>query len=288
MPHLTKKPHYSGQFFRPNWLMGLVVVGTTILNVTLPPSSFADEIAEEQVKQVAATDPAQPEHPLTPALKLAYASRESLSAVKDYEASFAKKEFMGRQLKSQTATLKIRREPFSVYMKFIQPNAGREVIFVQGRNNNQLLAHETGFKAIVGTVKLDINGPDAMEDNRYPITNLGLHKLLDMIIAQWEQESKFGECDVKYYPNAKLGKDLACQVIESSHPQPRKEFKFSMTRLYIEKQSNLPVRVEQFGFMNPGDKEPPRMEEYTYTNLKVNPGLTDKDFDPKNPAYAFP
>ena len=32
---------------------------------------------------------------------------------------------------------------------------------------------------------------------------------------------------------------------------------------------------------------PPVMEEYTYVNVKVNVGLTDKDFDPENPEYKF-
>ena len=32
---------------------------------------------------------------------------------------------------------------------------------------------------------------------------------------------------------------------------------------------------------------PPLLESYTYPNLKLNPGLTNADFDPKNPAYNF-
>ena len=29
------------------------------------------------------------------------------------------------------------------------------------------------------------------------------------------------------------------------------------------------------------------LEEYTYTNIKINVGLTDADFDTKNPNYKF-
>ena len=33
---------------------------------------------------------------------------------------------------------------------------------------------------------------------------------------------------------------------------------------------------------------PPRLiEEYTFLNLEVNPGLSDSDFDRNNPAYDF-
>jgi hypothetical protein len=230
---------------------------------------------------------ADAEHPLTNALQLARSSREALKEVADYDATFTKRELMGRRLKSQEVYLKVREQPFSVYMLFRQPHAGREVLYVDGQNQGMLLAHEGGgVKSLVGTVSLAIDSPDAMEDSRHPITSIGLANLVDKVIEQWEAESKFGECEVKYYPNAKLG-TTECKVIECSHPVPRNQFKFQMTRLYIDKQSNLPVRVEQYGFPGRGDKTPPLVEEYTYTNIRTNLGLSNKDFDPRNTAYAF-
>ena len=47
-------------------------------------------------------------------------------------------------------------------------------------------------------------------------------------------------------------------------------------------------RPEGISFPGKNDKEPPLVEEYTYSEIKANPGLTDKDFDPANPTYAFP
>jgi len=93
---------------------------------------------------------------------------------------------------------------------------------------------------------------------------------------------------VKNFPNARLfGGEVEAKAIESRHPQPRKQFKFHMTRLYIDKQSNLPIRLEQYGFPQKADAPPPIVEEYTYSKLKTNVGLSDRDFDPKNPNYAF-
>lgn len=230
-----------------------------------------------------------PQHPLAQPLEHAYKAREALQGVRDYTAIFSKQEMIGQQLKKTSMNLKFREEPFSVYMQFGKPYEGREVIYVAGANKNMLLAHDTGVRAVIGgTVSLDPEGTQAMEDNRYPITMIGLRNMLDRIINQWEAEGKFGETNVRYFPNAKLGADVACKVIESSHPQPRKQFKFQMTRLYIDKATGIAIRVEQYGFPPRGEKSSPLVEEYTYMSLKTNVGLTDTDFDTKNPNYAFP
>lgn len=235
-------------------------------------------------------------HPLYRPLELAYNSREALKDVKDYEAVFTKTEILpGKNRPLQTTMkLKLREEPFSVYLLFLSPkngpknpNEGREVIYVQGRNKNQLLAHGTGVSALVGTVSLDPKSPTAMADSKYPVTMIGMDRLLDKVIQQWEAEGKFGECKVEYYPEAKLG-DVPCMVIESKHPQPRDEFKFHMTRLYLDDATQYPVRVEQYAFPRNANQQPPLVEEYTYSELKVNSGLKDRDFDTSNPTYAFP
>jgi outer membrane lipoprotein-sorting protein len=229
-----------------------------------------------------------PEHPLAPALDMAYKAREALEDVKDYEAHFEKKELLGKQTIHTKMTIKLREDPFSVYLLFHEPNQGREVIYVDGKNNGMLLAHETGIKSLAGTVPLPIHSERAMDGNKYPITMIGIRKLLDQVIAQWEEEGKYGETEVKYYPNNPKFGDIEFKAVESKHPQPRKQFRFHITRLYLEKETNIPFRVEQFGFPQKNDKQPPLVEEYTYTKLKTNVGLEDLDFDVKNPKYAFP
>lgn len=226
------------------------------------------------------------EHPLVPALRHARASLEKVQTLTGYECMFTKKEVVGRQTISQTMKMKVRHKPFSVYMHFEEPYQGREVIFVEGKNNNHLLVHETGFASLIGTLELPPEGSQAMAENRYPITKAGIQKLMEAIVAQWEEETKYGETDVKYFEDAKIG-ELKCRVIESSHPQPRKQFKFHMTRVWIEEEIGLPVRVQQFGFPAKTGAKPPVMEDYTFTNIKAEVRLTDRDFDTKNPSYSY-
>jgi len=60
-----------------------------------------------------------------------------------------------------------------------------------------------------------------------------------------------------------------------------------MTRLYIDKSTNLPVRVQQYGWPTKRKGTPELVEDYYYTNIRTNTGLTDADFNPKNPAYNY-
>ncbi len=260
------------------WLPMLAyVVGGTLV----APPCFAPPVCAQGVQ-------VDPNHPLYQPLQHAYQARKALETVRDYEAVFSKRELIGRQYAKATMRLKIREAPYSVYMLFDTPHKGREVIYVDGKNKGMILAHEEGFKKIAGTVSLAPDSDTAMEGNKYPITMIGLRNLVDRVIAQWEEESQYGEVDVVYRPNNTIGGTTECKVIESTHPRPRKQFKFHLTRLFIEKETGLPVRVEQYGFPKAEGQPPPLVEEYTYTQIQTNLGLTDRDFDHTNPNYAFP
>ena len=248
-------------------------------------SSASAQNAEPASKpeQAAAAD-----HPLTEALKLAKQSRESLKTVRDYGGRFFKRDLVNGQIHSHTTIVKFRAKPMSVYMRFEQPSPGREVIYVEGQNGGKLLAHEPGLLSVVGTVALLPNSPRAMSESRHPITEFGMEKLVSGAIAQWEKEAQFAasETEVKFYPKAKLDK-MECQVIETKHPQPRRQFPFHMTRLYIDNKTQFPVRLEQYGFPTRPNEPPPLIEEYTYFQIQPNLGYTDLDFNPKNPNYKF-
>lgn len=231
---------------------------------------------------------ADAEHPLDPAIRLAMKSYDTTSKVKDFEGIFIKREKVGRRMQpTQTMKIKFRENPLSVYLNFQKPHAGREVIYFQGRNGNQILAHETGIKGLVGTISLQPNSPQAMDESRYPITTIGIRKMLFQILKQWKEERQINAgVNVKYFPDAKLG-NMQCKVLETSYSQKQPGLRFQMTRLYIDKATNLPVRVEQYDWPTRRNSKPELVEEYTYTNIRTNAGLNDADFDPKNPAYNF-
>lgn len=268
------------------WEKGHGMMRTSIRAIAATTLGFVLS-AQTAFGQPADASAASGQHPLDAAIKLADEARQAASQLKDYRVKFTKSEMVRNQMFASEMLMKFRAEPFSVYLRFVNPeHAGREVLYIEGQNNNQMLAHDTGLKAIAGTVAVDPNGPIALAEARYPVTRIGIENMAVGIIKQWEREKAFGECDVKYYPEAKLG-ERPVIVIESSHPVRRNEFRFALTRLWIDKETRLPTRVQQYDFPPAPGAPPILVEDYTYTNVEPNIGLTAADFDTRNPSYQF-
>lgn len=234
--------------------------------------------------------PAQPgEHPLSPALRWARAGLEEMRNIEDYSCTLVKRERIDGVLGDyQYMFLKVRHQPFSVYVYFLGPPEmrGQEVIFVDGKNNGKMWAHGTGLRARVGTVSLHPEGYIAMKGNKYPITDVGFVNLAEKLIEIGDHDTKFGECDVKFYHGAKInGRNCIC--VEVVHPNPRVNFRFYLARIYVDEELNVPVRYEAYDWPRRPGEEPPLHEEYTYLNVKLNNGFTDADFQTNNPQYNF-
>lgn len=261
--------------------------GRLVAQAESPANSSVSPLDVNSSPKTAAINEVPTQHPLLPAISLAEGSLKTLQTIGDYEATLVKRERLNGQLVEQKMRLRLREKPFSVYLRFAGENSGREIMYVQGRNGNQMLTHEgSGLKSLVGTVSLATDGAEAMQDNRYPITRMGMRRMLESVLQQWQEETRYGEVEVKFYPHAKLG-GRSCKVIESVHPHSRRQFRFHKTRLFLDTESRLPVRVEQYGFPAMPGAKAPLEEEYTYTEIRPNVGLTDRDFSVSNPQYNF-
>lgn len=249
--------------------------------LAVPSSSLL--LAETRIASISKQEKG---HVLAPALKIARDADAVFANVDDYTAEFHKNVVVGKKRINQQMEIKVREKPFSVYLKFLNQHKGREVIYIDGRNDGNLLTHGVGIETIVGTLKLDPKGSTAMEESRYPITMIGMRKMVQKIISQWESELAIPDPTVKFYPNAKIG-SLECRVVQTSHARKQSKAHFHMTRLYIAKDSGLPVRVEQFGFPTKAGAKPVMLEQYTYLGVKTNVGLKSIEFDTRNPRYDY-
>ena len=230
-------------------------------------------------------------HPLWPALQFAEQVQKNIEAnVRDYTATMIKQErIKGELTPEEICFVKIRNNPFSVYMTFLEPpdQKGTEAIFVEGANEGKLIGHAGTFpKSLAGSLWLPPTGVLAMQNQHYPITEMGVANLAHRLIQVGEHDIHYGECYVWRNENAKVG-DRPCISITVMHPVKRRGFLFYIARIFVDKELMVPVHYEAYDWPEkPGDP-PPLLERYTYTNIKVNPGLTDADFDPKNPEYHF-
>ncbi len=243
--------------------------------------------------------PTTDSHPLDPALKVARERLEFLKQnVRDYTCTIVKRErvkgelgdhqYMSAKIRHQKETDGKLETPFSVYLKFLKPASvtGREVIWGEGRNNGSLIAHEAGllnFKRL----SLAPDGFIAMMGQRYPISEIGIQNLAEELIAKGERDRQRGECEVQFFKNAAVNK-RPCLMIQVVHPERRDYFDFFKAQIFIDEKLQVPVRYAAWTWPEkPGD-EPVLEEEYTYTDLELNVGLTDEHFDPDNSDYNYP
>jgi hypothetical protein len=92
---------------------------------------------------------------------------------------------------------------------------------------------------------------------------------------------------VKYYTDAKVN-GRKCTVMEVIHPVRRAYFTYHIARIFIDDELQVPIRYAAYDFPATAGGAPRVIEEYTYLNIKLNVGLTDKDFDPQNKKYNYP
>jgi len=245
-------------------------------------------------------------HPLDPVLELA---RSSLavhrSEHRDYRARVVKQERSGKKLAAVTKMdVKLRyREPLNessnrpvdVYLKFIEPKSqsGREVIWRQGMNDDLMMVHEAGILNIT-TVELAPNSRLAMLGNRYPISDLGIEKLLEKLIERGLKDRSFEECEVNIDPKVIVA-DRECKRIEVLHRAQEivvdgvdHRFDFHRAVIDIDLQLGIPIHYASYLWPEQPGGEPVLDEEFTYENLELNVGFSDEDFDPNNPSYDYP
>lgn len=240
----------------------------------------------------------RPVHQLDRAIKMAHEGLTNMrSNIRDYSAILVKRERVNGGISDPSyVQVKIRNSnnqvtgatPFSIYMRFLKPraSAGREVIWVEGWNEGKLVAHEGSGLMKYTKFKLDPTGPLAMRNQRYPIYEAGLEKLIVKLIEKAERDRSAGPCTVNYTEGAKIN-NRPCTLIEVVHAQRRAPYEFHKAHVFIDDEMNIPVRYAAYDWPTQPGAKPQLIEEYTYVQVKLNVGLTDEDFNPDNPAYKY-
>lgn len=256
-----------------------------------PSAALADNVGTYSVRKIEIPSPSSPsaqpnEHPLMPVLRWAKQGLPAIENLKDYSATLIRRERIHGKLSGyEYLSIKVRHAPFSVYAYFQAPAGvkGQEAIYIAGQNQGNILAHKAHMAA---TVSIRPDGLIAMSGRRYPITEIGLVNLVRRLVEVGEQDIKHGECEVKYFTNAKINQ-RPCTVIQVVHPTPRDMFQFHLARVFVDDEQKVPVRYECYDWPSEPGGEPRLIEEYTYLDLKLNNGFTDEDFSTQNPEYHF-
>lgn len=278
----------------------LAATGTSSYALAAKPEGLS-----EPVHRVASASPVNPAaitkvDPLDYALDVARRGLQSCqSQVNDYTAMMVIRERVGGELGTlQFISAKIRNrkiengrivQPLSVYLNFLRPTSikGREVIYVEGANNGNIIAHEGGFKGrYLPTVRVKPDSMLAMRGQRYPMTEIGVENLIQKLIQRGEKAKTYPDVKCDLRRNARV-KDRVCTVFQLTQPTKRPGSEFHQAQIFIDDAHNVPIRYIAYDWPRSQGAKPEIIEEYNYMNLKVNVGLTDADFDPENPKYNF-
>lgn len=248
----------------------------------------ADETAEVKTEAVAE----KPEEPkLSPGLLLAEKmigqSQAALKSLKDFTAIFHKKEWKkGKQLPTEITNMKFRTNKRSVYMLWIgEEKKGQEVIWIKGENDGKIKAHAGGFLKLL-TVNLDPTGSMAMKDSRHPISEAGFHHTVGLIAKDMKQIKAHPEWNSTVSDLGVLtefgAKSHCYEAVNDKAAHP--EFYSYKARICMDLKTKMPNHVQ---IWDSEDGKVRLIEDYGYERIKINPGLTDADFNYKNEEYKF-
>ena len=148
--------------------------------------------------------------------------------VHDYSAVIIKKERIGNATRQDRDVCQDSRKALQRLSLLPRPERqegvkGREVIYVQGRNDDKLLVHTPGLSDRPwARCALDPKGFLAMQGEHYPITEIGLANLCRQLIQRGESAGDPSQVRVKRYRHARH-QQAGLHLAGNHVPGPRAE-----------------------------------------------------------------
>jgi len=203
--------------------------------------------------------------------------------IKDYTCILYKQERLGKKLQDvEKILLKYREKPKSMYMKWLDgPWTGRELVYNEALlGAGRVRVREKGTLGLIA-VTIPVDWEIAKRGSNHPCTEIGMKYLLFMIENDYRKGIARGELVRKNYGMVEVdGRQVF--KIESILPKDSSKGYYCYRMMhYIDFMRSLEIKAEIYRW------DDQLYESYLYTQIKLNTGLTDRDFDPKNPDYRL-
>ncbi len=278
----------------------IVLLAVVVFLVTRGNRPSGNEVANAAPTRIERPESSD-EMTMTDVLDMAQAARDQMSrSLDDYTARFVKREVEANgklgeeteiQMKVQTRLRGDTEEaPLRVYLHFQKPESvrGREVIWAEDLYDGKMAVHEVGLLLSLKTIWLDPNGLLAMQGQRYPISEIGIVRLVEKLILRGERDRNDPSVNVTLDTDHQFGSLKAHLIQVRREKSTGGEDDYSLAEIVFDPERQLILSYRSFGWPQEPGGEPPLLESYAYYDLETNVGLTDADFDPKNPDYSFP
>jgi hypothetical protein len=232
-------------------------------------------------------------------LKLLRVGFEQLQRTSDYTGTFHKQERVDGILdEGSVIEVKSRHQPLSFYLKWRKGDRGRELIFVEGENDGEMLVRLGGIRGrMLPVLKIDPNGETAREKTRHDISHMSLLTITNRVIEYREEDlSRTDGIMCRLIANgAESGHDQNRPIrviVEYERPGISGEYRKTIND--IDRQTLLPLTIKTYGWPEPGQDIPDEdldqetlLEFYEYSELRFDQNLTDEDFSTANSEYSF-
>jgi|SRR6516225_8147537 hypothetical protein len=200
--------------------------------------------------------------------------------VNSYRLTMLKREqIAGRLQPQERMEVYFKDDPHSVCMIWHEgARKAERVLYVKGENNDKMLARPNGSiqRRLVGDiVERDVDGPDARQSGRFPLSKFGLKKSLERALAAWEDAWEKGTLRVKYLGTEPLpqANDRICYHLHRVAETPEDDGVMEQ-RLFIDQENWLPLRILSTG------EEGKIIGEYYFLDIQVNPEFKPDQFKP--------
>lgn len=235
----------------------------------------------ERSPAIAATERLDPFADMRAALSVA---KQKANELESYTAMMEMQEEVNGQLKPlSNIRFKLRRQPFSVYMRW--ESNGQEALFVDGQNAGRLLAKPAnGLAAIKRLWRLDPESRMAKQGCRYPITASGLENLVNRVHDFYSEHDDWTTavtCRASQTAEAESEFSIYEMQFKSRTLSPV----YSTSRLSFEIHTGLLLRVQNYGWTE--EPTPRLLEHYVFRSVDPSAELGNEDFDEKNSEYEF-
>ncbi len=220
-----------------------------------------------------------------------------LSKTPSYTATFFKQERLGDELgEGQVIQVKLRHAPFSVYMHWLVGDKGREVLYIDGENDGDMVAHPGGWKGrMLPAINLNPRGSIAMAESRHPVTNIGLLELARHGIEICKQTLTYESGVSCYLIDNQMFDNRPCYLVVVEHATQKTSPDYRKLVVYIDEKLSVPVAVRNFGWPQGAQRalKGPQLdaatlvENYSYSNIQIEAQLAAADFDRNNKSYKF-
>lgn len=233
--------------------------------------------------------------------KMLQAGRDRLLSIPHYQVTFFKRERIdgGNLQDGQSITLKLRHQPFGVYMKWLTGVTGQEVLYVDGELDNRMIVKKGGrMGAILPAIKLEPTSSLAMSESRHPITEAGLLHLAELTLEYRQRDlGRIGQIQCTQVPDA-LIEGRRCTGFITEYQSAEIEPLYRKSIVYIDREWSIPVCIKNYTWPDENDcGEKPEgetdpewntlIEHYAFSDIKFDAPLDEEDFSQANAEYKF-